>query len=43
MIHTALSQQPGCVVEPSYVMKASVLGSNERSEMCRIGVDEPKQ
>lgn len=42
MIQTALSQQPGCVVDPSYVMYASVFGINERNEMCLIGVEEPE-
>lgn len=42
MIHTVLSQQPGCVVDPSYVMYCSVFGNNDRSEMCRIGVEEPR-
>lgn len=36
-----LSQQPGCVVDPSYVMNASVFGIKERNEICLIGVEEP--
>lgn len=41
MIQTALSQQPGCVVDPSYVMYASVFGISDRNEICLIGVEEP--
>lgn len=41
MIQTALSQQPGCVEDPSYVMYASVFGINDRNEICLIGVEEP--
>ncbi|KAF7277712.1 hypothetical protein GWI33_009260 [Rhynchophorus ferrugineus] len=43
MIHTVVSQQPGCVVEPSYVMKCSVSGSMALSEMCLTGVDAPEK
>lgn len=41
MIHTVLSQQPGCVVDPSYVINASVFGRSDLREMCLIGVEEP--
>lgn len=41
IIHTVLSQQPGCVVDPSYVINASVFGINDRNEICLIGVEEP--
>lgn len=38
-----VSQQPGCVVDPSYVIYASVFGINERNEICLIGVEEPEK
>lgn len=42
MIQTVVSQQPGCVVEPSYVMKWSVSGSMLRNDRCFIGVAAPE-
>lgn len=42
IIHTVLSQQPGCVVDPSYVMNESVLGNSDRKDICLIGVEEPE-
>lgn len=41
MIHTVLSQQPGCVVDPSYVMYWSVLGNKDLKARCLIWVEEP--
>lgn len=43
MIHTVVSQQPGCVVDPSYVMKCSVSGRSARNEMSLTGVESPKK
>lgn len=41
IIHTVLSQQPGCVVDPSYVINESVFGRSDLSEMCLTGSEEP--
>lgn len=41
MIQTVVSQHPGCVVEPSYVMKCSVSGSILLRDKCFIGVEAP--
>lgn len=41
MTQTAVSQQPGCVVEPSYVRYCCVLGSRELSGRCLMGNDDP--
>jgi hypothetical protein len=42
MIQIVVSQQPGCVVEPSYVMKCSVSGSILLRDKCFIGVEAPE-
>ena len=41
MIQTVVSQQPGCVVDPSYVMKWSVLGRRLFRHRCFIGCESP--